>query len=158
MSINLQILHSYEGNYKNNLFFEKYSNWKNSDYSNIIYLQIIRVLRRQLISSQDLLQDSAGEPIKFIKLSIPDLLGINRPSIVIKILLSVQHVYEIRITTEYRKERILFYPSSSQSSAIMTFYFDKQSGNDLTDILAKETEDIYLGNINSTMISALKER
>ena len=80
MSINLQILHSYEGNYKNNLFFEKYSNWKNSDYSNIIYLQIIRVLRRQLISSQDLLQDSAGEPIKFIKLSIPDLLGINRPS------------------------------------------------------------------------------
>lgn len=158
MSINLQILHSYEGNYKNNLFFEKYSNWKNSDYSNIIYLQIIRVLRRQLISSQDLLQDSAGEPIKFIKLSIPDLLGINRPSIVIKILLSVQHVYEIRINTEYRKERILFYPSSSQSSAIMTFYFDKQSGNDLTDILAKETEDIYLGNINSTMISALKER
>ena len=158
MSINLQILHSYEGNYKNNLFFEKYSNWKNSDYSNIIYLQIIRVLRRQLISSQDLLQDSAGEPIKFIKLSIPDLLGINRPFIVIKILLSVQHVYEIRINTEYRKERILFYPSSSQSSAIMTFYFDKQSGNDLTDILAKETEDIYLGNINSTMISALKER
>lgn len=158
MSINLQILHSYEGNYKNNLFFEKYSNWKNSDYSNIIYLQIIRVLRRQLISSQDLLQDSVGEPIKFIKLSIPDLLGINRPSIVIKILLSVQHVYEIRINTEYRKERILFYPSSSQSSAIMTFYFDKQSGNDLTDILAKETEDIYLGNINSTMISALKER
>jgi hypothetical protein len=151
-------LHSYEGNYKNNLFFEKYSNWKNSDYSNIIYLQIIRVLRRQLISSQDLLQDSVGEPIKFIKLSIPDLLGINRPSIVIKILLSVQHVYEIRINTEYRKERILFYPSSSQSSAIMTFYFDKQSGNDLTDILAKETEDIYLGNINSTMISALKER
>lgn len=158
MSINLQILHSYEGNYKNNLFFEKYSNWKNSDYSNIIYLQIIRVLRRQLISSQDLLQDSEGKNIEFIKLSIPDLLGINRPSIVIKILLSVQHVYEIRINTEYRKERILFYPSSSQSSAIMTFYFDKQSGNDLTDILAKETEDIYLGNINSTMISALKER
>ena len=158
MSINLQMLHSYEGNYKNNLFFEKYSNWKNSDYSNIIYLQIIRVLRRQLISSQDLLQDSAGEPIKFIKLSIPDLLGINRPSIVIKILRSVQHVYEIRINTEYRKERILFYPSCSQSSTIMTFYFDKQSGNDITDILAKETEDIYLGNINSTMISALKER
>ena len=158
MSINIQILHSYEGNYKNNLFFEKYSNWKNSDYSNIIYLQIIRVLRRQLISSQDLLQDSEGKNIEFIKLSIPDLLGINRPSIVIKILLSVQHVYEIRINTEYRKERILFYPSSSQSSAIMTFYFDKQSGNDLTDILAKETEDIYLGNINSTMISALKER
>lgn len=158
MSINLQMLHSYEGNYKNNLFFEKYSNWKNSDYSNIIYLQIIRVLRRQLISSQDLLQDSEGKNIEFIKLSIPDLLGINRPSIVIKILLSVQHVYEIRINTEYRKERILFYPSSSQSSAIMTFYFDKQSGNDLTDILAKETEDIYLGNINSTMISALKER
>ncbi len=158
MSINLQMLHSYEGNYKNNLFFEKYSNWKNSDYSNIIYLHIIRVLRRQLISSQDLLQDSEGKPIKSIKLSIPDLLGINRSSIVIKILLSVQHVYEIRINTEYRKERILFYPSSSQSSAIMTFYFDKQSGNDLTDILAKETEDIYLGNINSTMISALKER
>lgn len=66
----------------------------------------------------------------------------------------MQHVYEIRINTEYNKERILFYPSSIQSSAIMTFYFDKQSGNDLTNILAKETEEIYLGNINSTMISA----
>ena len=154
MSINLQMLHSYEGNYKNNLFFEKYSNWKDSDYSHRIYLQIIRVLRRHSISSQDLLQDSEGKPIKIIKLTIPDVLGIYRCSCVIKILLSVQHVYEIRINTEYNKERILFYPSSIQSSAIMTFYFDKQSGNDLTNILAKETEEIYLGNINSTMISA----
>ena len=158
MSINLQMLHSYEGNYKNNLFFEKYSNWKDSDYSHRIYLQIIRVLRRQSISSQDLLQDSEGKPIEIIELSIPDLFGSYRPSYVIKILLSVQHVYEIRINTEYKKERILFYPSSIQSSAIMTFYFDKQRENDLTNILAKETEDIYLGNINSTMISALKER
>lgn len=158
MSINLQMLHSYEGNYKNNLFFERYSNWKDSDYSHRIYLQIIRVLRRQSISSQDLLQDSEGKPRKIIELLIPDLLGSYRRSYVIKILWSVQHVYEIRINTEYKKERILFYLSSSQSSAIMTFYFDKQSGNDLTDILAKETEDIYLGNINSTMISALKER
>ena len=152
------MLHSYEGNYKNNLFFEKYSNWKDSDYSHRIYLQIIRVLRRHSISSQDLLQDSEGKPIEIIELSIPDLFGSYRPSYVIKILLSVQHVYEIRINTEYNKERILFYPSSIQSSAIMTFYFDKQSGNDLTNILAKETEEIYLGNINSTMISALKER
>lgn len=140
------------------MFFEKYSNWKDSDYSHRIYLQIIRVLRRQSISSQDLLQDSEGKPIEIIELSIPDLFGSYRPSYVIKILLSVQHVYEIRINTEYKKERILFYPSSSQSSAIMTFYFDKQRENDLTNILAKETEDIYLGNINSTMISALKER
>lgn len=148
------MLHSYEGDYKNNLFFERYSNWKDSDYSHRIYLQIIRVLRRHSISSQDLLQDSEGKPIKIIKLTIPDVLGIYSCSCVIKILLSVQHVYEIRINTEYNKERILFYPSSIQSSAIMTFYFDKQSGNDLTNILAKETEEIYLGNINSTMISA----
>ena len=154
MSINLQMLHSYEGNYKNNLFFERYSNWKDSDYSYRIYLQIIRVVRRQLISSQDLLQDSEGKHIEIIKLPIPDLFDCYRPSVVIKILRSVQHVYEIRINTECRKERILFYPSCSQSSTIMTFYFDKQSGNDITDILAKETEDIYLGNINSIMISA----
>lgn len=70
----------------------------------------------------------------------------------VKKLVSTDHVYEIRINTTYFKERILFYPFKSQSSIVLSFYFEKQNGSDLTDILAKETEEIYLGNINSKTI------
>lgn len=97
------------------------------------------------MSNQDILHAPDGKPVRELCMNIPDFLGILRSSIVIKSLVSVNHVYEIRINSEFRKERIIFYSTSSRSGVVLTFYFDKQDGNDLTNELASETEDIHQG-------------
>ena len=78
-------------------------------------------------------------------MTIPDILGQLRSSIVVTLLVSVEPVYEIKINKQYYKERILFFPSNSESSIVLTFYFDKQNEADCTNVLAKETEEIYSG-------------
>ncbi|MGE9835211.1 hypothetical protein [Streptococcus orisratti] len=153
MSIDIQMVASYEGDYTENLFYKKYSTWNEECHSNMVYVHIIRNLRRYSISNSDFLQDASGNPCSQITMYVPQFPSGNYiNSIVVKKLVSTDHVYEIRINTTYFKERILFYPFKSQSSIVLSFYFEKQNGSDLTDILAKETEEIYLGNINSETI------
>ncbi len=78
-------------------------------------------------------------------MTIPDIFGQLRSSIVVTLLVRVEPVYEIKINKQYYKERILFFPSNSESSIVLTFYFDKQNEADYTNVLAKETEEIYSG-------------
>lgn len=152
MSLQVQFVSSYNGDYNENLFLKTYSTWNKTDYSNRIYLQIIRNLKRESVSYSDKLVDKDGKEIREKSMSIPDIFGRYYSSIILKYIVSTEHVYEIRINRGYYKERILFYPSNQEQSIVLTFYFEKQNNKDKTNEFAIETEEIYLGIRNSSKI------
>lgn len=140
MSSDVILIEEYTGGYNSDLFFKEYLKWDVGNYSSRIYLQIIRHLIRYGISNNHEL--ILGDKIyKQISMSLPNLFGLNQNSVVAKWLVSVNGIYEIRINTQYRKQRIIFSPSK-KDGIVISFYFDKHSSVDQTNLFAKEAEDI----------------
>ncbi|AGY37547.1 hypothetical protein N597_00880 [Streptococcus ilei] len=141
MSSDVILIEEYAGGYNSDLFFKEYLKWDAGNYySSRIYLQIIRHLIRYGISDNHEL--ILGNKIyKKISMSLPNLFGLNQSSVVAKWLVSVNGIYEIRINTQYRKQRIIFSPSK-KDGIVISFYFDKHSSEDQTNLFAKEAEDI----------------
>lgn len=150
MSSNDYFIKEYKGNYNAMLFYNIYSSSSLDEYSRETFMQILRYIARLPIVCGDYIVDNRGKTDEF-SLPLKDRLGNIREQKIVKLLLSQRIVYEVRINSEYQKERILFFVSQNHlddtvvtsNNMIFSFYFDKYIDGDMTDELAKETQDIY---------------
>lgn len=151
MSSNNYLIKRYQGEYNDKLFYNIYSSPTIDEYSLRTFLQILRYITRFPIVSGDYIADNRGRLDEF-SLPLRDRLDNIREQKIVKLLLSQRVVYEVRINSEYQKERILFFVSQSSLSndtvvtsdnMIFSFYFDKYKDGDMTNALGQETQDIY---------------
>ena len=165
MSSNDYLIKKYQGNYNDKLFYNFYSNSSLDKYSRQTFIQILRYIARLPIVCGDYIVDNRGKSDEF-SLPLKDRLGNIRDQKIVKLLLSQRVVYEVRINSEYQKERILFFVSQSPLSndtvvtsdnMIFSFYFDKYKDGDMTNELGQETQDIYNNPCKITDVEKIEE-
>lgn len=152
MSANDYLIKKYQGNYNDKLFYNIYSSSSLDKYSRQTFIQILRYITRLPIVAGDYIVDNNGRRVNEFSLTLRDRLNVLREQKIVKLLIGQRVVYEVRINSEYQKERILFFVSQSPLSnntvvtsdnMIFSFYFDKYKDGDVTNELAQETQDIY---------------
>lgn len=125
------------------------------------YLQIERQLRRLFIRN-NLLYNNKSE-VKELPFPIKDRLGNIRYPKIVKKMISVTHVYEIRLDEQYVHHRILFFPLANDAEKLMlpalvfSFAFGKEEGKeDPTQRFTEQTQEIrdsvYLEKITADII------
>lgn len=136
-----------DGTYKPYLFIDYYQRTIVKDnYLSDMYLQIERNMRRYLLLKDGLVfykgnQVSENNPFQ---ITLKDRLGNLRPSEVVKKMVSASNIYEVRINSEYEKNRVLFFPYIVYSfeSLVFTYGFTKRGNEDMTQALLQHSQTI----------------